>query len=111
MSILAEPLIANVAPGNQVGSPTANPAQASSLGATSPVTDEAGDDNTNDDSSLRDLKAIGQALLNGLDPGANPEDICGLREYLSSHPFPDESGGWNTVATDQWLNFSPVSVL
>jgi hypothetical protein len=77
----------------------------------SPVTNEAGDDNTNDNLLLPDLKGICQALLDGLDPGADPEDTRGLREYLLIHPFPDESGAWNTVAMDQWLKFSPVSVL
>jgi hypothetical protein len=111
MSILAEPSIANIVPGDQAGSPTSNSDQAPPLGTMSPVTNEAGDNNANDDSSLPDLKGICQALLDGLDRGADPEDTCGLWQYLSTHPFPDESGGWNTVAVDQWLKFSPVSVL
>jgi len=111
MSILPEPSIANIAPGNQAASPTSNSDQAPPLGATSLVTNEAGDNNANDDSSLPNLKGICQALLDGLDPGADPEDTHGLWEYLLNHPFPDESGGWNTVAVDQWLKFSPVSVL
>ena|SRR5882762_547642 len=111
MSIVAEPSVMNVALGDQAGLPTSNLDQAPPLGTTSLVMNEVGDDNANDDSSLPDLKGIGQALLNGLDPGADLEDTRGLREYLSSHPFPDESGGWNTVSTDQWLKFLLVSVL
>lgn len=109
--MLAAPSIANAAQGDQTGSTTFNPDQAPPLGATFPVMNEAGDDNDNDDSSLPDLKALCQALLNGLDPGANPEDTRRLRDYLSAHPFPDESGAWNTVAADEWLQFSPVSML
>jgi len=111
MSIVAEPSVMNVALGDQAGLPTSNLDQAPPLGTTSLVMNEVGDDNANDDSSLPDLKGIGQTLLNGLDPGADLEDTCGLWEYLSSHPFPDESGGWNTVSTDQWLKFLLVSVL
>src|SRR5882762_3308126 len=79
MSILPEPSIANIAPGNQAASPTSNSDQAPPLGATSPVMNEAGDDNANDDSSLPNLKGICQALLDGLHGGADPEDTRGLQ--------------------------------
>jgi|SRR5882762_2812143 len=85
--------------GDQTASMTFNPDLAPPLGTMSPVTNKVSDDNDNNNSLLPDLKAVFQGLLDGLNPRADPEDTCGLLEYLLAHLFPDESGTWNTVAT------------
>jgi len=101
--------IANVAPDNQTASTVTIPDVAPPLAAMSPVMHKAGDNNNNNNSSLPDWKAVCRCLVDVVDPAGNLDVTHGLRDYMLALPFPDESGAWDKVATEHWLERSTMS--